>query len=64
MLIWRAALPNVDEPVLLPYRKGCWQARRFSESDEDRAAAAGDHMHMGFCHSLLDKNPVTVIWLP
>ncbi|UNI22955.1 hypothetical protein JDV02_008798 [Purpureocillium takamizusanense] len=59
LLIWRAALPDVDGPVLLPYKTGCLRIPRPSISDEGYDATAGNRLHMDFCHNLLDKALVT-----
>lgn len=53
--IWRDALPPKVGPALYFYRKGCWYARRLSESDEGYGPENDEHnLNVEFRHDLLD----------
>ncbi|OTA76795.1 hypothetical protein M434DRAFT_38790 [Hypoxylon sp. CO27-5] len=52
--IWRDALPEVG-PSLFYYKKGYWQPRRLTESDEG-FVAGNDNMELRFRHDLLPND--------
>lgn len=58
--IWRECLPEEPEPAFFLYKKGCWQPRYISESDEDYDAENFYGIHMKYRHEFLDPVEVSL----
>ncbi|KAJ5365175.1 hypothetical protein N7517_008061 [Penicillium concentricum] len=64
ILIWHAALPEIDPPAMSPYQAGCWRPVPVTESEqEDTFHLASVEMELH--HELLDpirvKTPLTAV---
>ncbi|KAF5020734.1 hypothetical protein F66182_7236 [Fusarium sp. NRRL 66182] len=51
--IWRQALPDLTEPGLCLYKKGCWQPRYLIPSDPDYLEGDLDNIRYEFRHDML-----------